>query len=196
MTQIAEEVSQVEPPASPAKQLVSHLYGQTNASTQGRRALMAMRSSLGHRDGIAESAVMHVSKFVGPPTAKSGVKRRQQLARERNFYLLAGLFSLWHVKQSSNEHSNKSIGGLGVSMKALAKQDPGAAEALMDDLTIFPQGQVSGVLIRAITLLAQRRLPVNWSSLAVDLTTTGAGNWRATQRRWASDFYSSTPKKN
>jgi len=158
---------------SPNAPFIAHLSALTH---QGNRsALMAMRSSLGHRDGIGESAVIHVGGFADPSDA----------ARERSYYLLAGLFALWHTANTAPPGTGKP---LGAALGVVFRTDARLSTILLEELTRARQDHVRSAAHRAVAVLSRERIALNWLSLADDLTCA-PHLWTRRQRRWAYDFY-------
>lgn len=175
----------------PADTLVGLLYEQARR-LDGRKPLIDMRASLGARGGIAPSATAHVARYVSPPAAQStGLARRRQEARERATYLVAGLFSLWHVSHAPDQDRDRGM-GVGRALRVLSRSEPTAANALLTTLTRQPQDQMANPARRMVTVLAKQGVRLDWFRLAHDLTGPEP-RFREAQRRWACDFHSSTP---
>lgn len=180
---------EAKPTSGPAR-LVGYLYAQA-AGWDSRKALMEMRSSLGARDGIAPSAVAYVAAYAPVPDPRAtGPGRREQIAREKVTYLVAALFSLWHVNHAPAPQLDKSM-GVGKALKALARTDSVAAAALLSALTRLPQDQIGRPCQRLVTVIGLRGIRLDWTQLAYDLTAPSP-KFREAQRRWARDFHASS----
>lgn len=181
----APKATQSDKPKDPFIQFLADLATKPG----GHRTLMALRASLGDREGMSPRAVPYVAEHTRVPENIESLRpalRRRKLAAERATYLLAGLFALWHTKK----HYRFTHRSLGASLAVLkARGQSVAAEALMRDLTSMDQDQVGNVLIRAVTILEKQDIPVNWLELHIALQSRTPQQWREAQRRWASAYY-------
>ncbi|XNZ01592.1 type I-E CRISPR-associated protein Cse2/CasB [Micrococcus luteus] len=176
---------------SAASQYVTHLH-RLSSGFDSRKSLMALRASLGHRDGWAPEAAPLVTEFLPPALeGASPAVRRRQAAVRRSYFTMGGLFALWHLNHASNIRADEGEHGernLGDALAALSRTSPIQAEALAKDLVSFSRDQVDGVLHRVVIAMAKEDVRVPWYSLASDLLVVRK-SWRQVQRSWAEHYY-------
>jgi CRISPR type I-E-associated protein CasB/Cse2 len=167
------------PDPEPTPPLVRYLLDLAGAPTSRARlvapsgsGLAQLRRSMSQPTGIAPEAVPHLARFTHPNDP-----------REREHYLFAALFALWHTANPPTAGRRR----LGGALKVLAATEPRRADTVMQRLLATPREYVAVPARGAITALAQAGIPLHWAGFYHDLC--GHQPWTTTQRFWASQFW-------
>ncbi|MCK9878257.1 type I-E CRISPR-associated protein Cse2/CasB [Frankia sp. Ag45/Mut15] len=166
-----------DPESTPG--LVRYLFDLASSRTSSRplvapsgSALAQLRRSMSYPNGIAPDAIPHLVHFTHPNDP-----------REREHYLLAALFALWHTSNPPVRPGKR----LGSALKQLAASERTRADTLMARLVSAPREYVAVPARGAITALAAARIPLNWTGLYFDLCRSA--EWDKTQRWWATQYW-------
>lgn len=152
---------------------ISYLAGLAKADDRG--ALAALRRGLSGNPADD----LNLCRFVAPRLPDAD----RAAGREPIYYLTAALFAL-HPSEGNGQ------GNLGAHLKQAAGQrnDSDAAERRFTALLNTRRDDLDKPMRRAVMMLKQQEIPVNWRQLFSDLLLWDHPK-KLTQRAWANSFW-------